>query len=150
MKELLTISEISVSYRPQKAHRPKIATSHDSMIIARQFFPDETIELQERFIVMYLNRANRVIGIYPLSVGGITGTVADPRLILAVALKVVATNIILVHNHPSGNLQPSRVDEDLTRRIKEAALYMDIKVLDHIILGPNDSEYYSFADEGLL
>jgi len=120
------------------------------MIIARKFFPEDSINLQERFIAMYLNRANRVIGIYLVSIGGITGTVADTRLILGVALKTAAVGIILAHNHPSGNLKPSRVDEDLTRRIKEAAQYMDIKVLDHLILGPVDNGYYSFADEGSI
>lgn len=147
MEHLLTISEITVQYRPKKAHRPKISTSYEAMTIARLFFPVDTIELQERFVVLYLNRANRVIGVYPVSTGGITGTVADIRLILSVALRVAATSIILVHNHPSGNLTPSRADEQLTFKIKEAALYMDIKVVDHIIISPEKEEYYSFADE---
>lgn len=150
MENTFTISEISVTYKPKKADRPIIATAHDAMIIARKFFPEDSINLQERFIAMYLNRANRVIGIYLVSIGGITGTVADTRLILGVALKTAAVGIILAHNHPSGNLKPSRVDEDLTRRIKEAAQYMDIKVLDHLILGPVDNGYYSFADEGSI
>ncbi len=150
MKSTFTISEISVSYQPKKADRPVISTAHEAMTIARKFFPEETIHLQERFIAMYLNRANRIIGIYLVSIGGITGTVADTRLILGVALKTAAVGIILAHNHPSGNLKPSRVDEDLTRRIKEAAQYMDITVLDHLILGPLDDDYYSFADKGIL
>ena len=99
---------------------------------------------------MYLNRANKVIGIYPLSVGGITGTVADIRLILSVALKAAATSIILIHNHPSGNLTPSRADEQLTQKINEAAKYMDMKVIDHLILSPDENAYYSFADEGII
>lgn len=150
MKHLLTIREISVSYKPRKADRPLITTSLDAMILARQFFPLETIALQETFMAMYLNKANKVIGIYPLSIGGITGTVADIRLILSVALKAAATGIILFHNHPSGSLMPSQPDIALTQKTKEAALYMDIKVLDHIILAPDMGIYYSFADEGLL
>lgn len=150
MEHLLIISEITVQYIPKKGHRPKIITSYEAMTIARHFFPVETIELQERFVVMYLNRANRVIGIYPISVGGITGTVADIRLILSVALKAAATSIILVHNHPSGNLKPSNADVLLTQRIKEAASYMDIKVVDHLILSPDEELYYSFAEDGVV
>lgn len=149
MEHLLTISEITVQYQPKKADRPKITSSYDAMKIARNFFPPETIELQERFVAMYLNRANKVIGVYLVSVGGITGTLADIRLILSVALKAAATNIILIHNHPSGNLIPSRADLDLTQKIKEAASYMDVIVTDHLILSP-DEAYYSFADEGVL
>ena len=150
MENTFTISEISVTYQPQKGNRPIIATSHDAMTIARKFFPEDTIHLQERFVAIYLNRANRVIGIYLVSIGGITGTVADTRLILAVALKTAATSIVLAHNHPSGNLKPSKADEELTRRIAEGAKLMDINILDHIILSPETGAYYSFADEGLI
>ena len=83
-----------------------------------------------------------------MSTGGITGTVADPRVILKKALEENATSIILSHNHPSGNINPSREDISLTKKIKEAASYLDITVLDHIIIG-ND-KYYSFADSGEL
>lgn len=150
MEHLLTISEITVQYRPKKAHRPKINNASEAVVIARKFFPDDTIELQERFVTLYLNRANRVIGVYPVSTGGITGTVADTRLILAVALKAAACNIILVHNHPSGNLMPSIADEQLTQKIKNAASYMDIQVIDHLILSPEEGYYFSFAEDGLL
>lgn len=101
----------------------------------------------EEFKVVFLNRANRVIGVYDASSGGITGTVADPRLILAAAIKSLAVSIILSHNHPSGNLKPSKADEDLTTKIKEAAKYHDIRVIDHMII--TSEGYYSFADEGL-
>ena len=144
------VSEIKVSYRPIRKEKVCITTSCDAAKLFNQFFPADTKQLQERFMVLYLNRSNTVIGIYPVSVGGITGTIADVRLILAVALKAAAVSLILAHNHPSGNLKPSRVDEDLTSKIKEAAQYMDIKVLDHLILGMNEGDYYSFADEGLL
>lgn len=148
--ELQTLSEISVQYRPKKAHRPKITTSSEAAAIIRQFFSPDTIEMQEQFVIMYLNKANRVIGVYPASIGGITGTVADPRIILAVALKVLATSIILFHNHPSGNLQPSKADIDLTQKIKQAALYHDIIVADHVILTEDVNMYFSFADEGII
>ena len=108
------------------------------------------MELKEYFFVLLLNSKNDLLGYIKISEGGINATHVDIRLAFATALKGVASAIIIVHNHPSGNLKPSRVDEDLTRRIKEAAQYMDIKVLDHLILGPVDDGYYSFADEGLL
>jgi DNA repair protein RadC len=82
-----------------------------------KFFPEETISLQERFVAAYVNRANRLIGVCNISTGGITGTVADPKLIIAVALKSAATGIILAHNHPSGNLQPSEADKEITKKI---------------------------------
>jgi len=97
----------------------------------------------EVFAVVFLNRANKII-----SKGGITGTVADPRVILKKALEEDATSIVLCHNHPSGNLQPSRADEELTKKIKEAANYLDIKIIDHIIV--SEEGFYSFADEGIL
>ncbi len=102
----------------------------------------------EVFAVLFLNRSNKVNHFEIVSEGGITGTVADPRVILRKALEEDAVNIILCHNHPSGSLKPSRADEELTNKIKEAARYLDIKVLDHIIV--SEIGYYSFADEGLL
>ena len=102
----------------------------------------------EVFAVMYLNRANKINHFETISEGGITGTVADPRIILKKALEADAVSIVLCHNHPSGSLKPSRADEELTIKIREAAKYFDIKVLDHIIV--SDAGYYSFADEGLL
>ena len=102
----------------------------------------------EVFAVVFLNRANKINHFEIMSKGGITGTVADPRVILKKALEEDATSIVLCHNHPSGNLQPSRADEELTKKIKEAAAYLDIKVIDHIIV--SEEGFYSFADDGIL
>ncbi len=102
----------------------------------------------EVFAVLFLNRANKINHFEIISEGGITGTVADPRIILRKALETDAVNIILCHNHPSGSLKPSRADEQLTVKIKEAARYLDIRVMDHIIV--SEEGYYSFADEGLM
>ncbi len=102
----------------------------------------------EVFAVLYLNRANKINHFQIISEGGITGTVADPRIILRKALEEDAVNLILCHNHPSGSLKPSRADEQLTTKIKEAARFLDITVLDHIIV--SEDGYYSFADEGLI
>lgn len=103
---------------------------------------------REVFAVLFLNRANKINHFEIISEGGITGTVADPRIILKKALEENAVSIILCHNHPSGSLKPSRADEELTHKIKEAARFLDIKVLDHIIV--SEDGYFSFADEGLL
>lgn len=105
-------------------------------------------KLLESFVVVYLNRANKIIRQETISDGGITGTVADPRIILKKALDHHAVSIILCHNHPSGNLKPSKADEQLTNKIKNAASYLDIQVMDHIIV--SEEGYYSFADEGLI
>lgn len=102
----------------------------------------------EVFAIVFLNRANKIIHFEIISKGGITGTVADPRIILKRALEKGATAIVLSHNHPSGNLKPSQADETLTHKIKEASKYFDISVIDHIIV--SEEGYYSFADEGIL
>ena len=102
----------------------------------------------EVFAVLYLNRANKINHFEIVSEGGITGTVADPRIILKKALEEDAVAIILCHNHPSGSLKPSGADQELTKKIKEAAKFFDIKVLDHLIV--SDAGYYSFSDEGIL
>ena len=99
-------------------------------------------------MAIYLNRSNKIVYETVISEGGLTGTVADPRIILKQALEHDAVSIILSHNHPSGSLKPSKQDELLTNKIKQAALLMDIQVLDHIIV--SEAGYFSFADEGLL
>ena len=102
----------------------------------------------EVFGVLYLNRAGRIKNFGIISQGGITGTIADPRIIFKKALEEEAVSIILCHNHPSGSLRPSRADEELTLKIREGGKYLDIKLLDHIIVG--DEGYFSFADEGRI
>jgi len=142
------VAEIQLSYRPTCRSGPVISSSHDAYEELLKWFPKETISLQERFVALYLNRANRVLGAYLASSGGITGTVADPRLIMTVALKSAAVSIILSHNHPSGNLKASAADIQLTKKIQEAGQLLDIQVVDHLILSYDG--YYSFADEGNL
>ncbi len=148
--EWTRVAEVELIYKTtvKASERPKISSVKDSYKLLKELWNENTIEMQEEFKVMLLNRGNKVIGVYEASAGGLTGTVADPRLILAAAIKSLAVSIILSHNHPSGNLKPSRADEELTQKIKVAASYHDIKVLDHIII--TSEGYYSFADEGLL
>jgi DNA repair protein RadC len=102
----------------------------------------------EVFAVLFLNRANKIRHFEIISSGGMTGTVADPRIILKKALEEEAVSIILCHNHPSGNLKPSKADEELTYKIRNAAKFFDIQVLDHIIVSTEG--YYSFADDGIM
>jgi DNA repair protein RadC len=102
----------------------------------------------EEFYVLYLNKSNRVITHKHISSGGVTGTVADLKIILKHAIELLASALIAVHNHPSGNLKPSQADIDLTKRLKESGKLMDILLLDHLIIG--DKNYYSFADIGML
>lgn len=148
--EWTRVAEVELVYKTtvKPSQRPKINSVKDSYELLKELWNENTIEMQEEFKVMLLNRGNKVIGVYEASAGGLTGTVADPRLILAAAIKSLAVSIILSHNHPSGNLKPSRADEELTQKIKVAAAYHDIKVIDHIII--SSEGYYSFANEGLL
>ncbi len=150
LPEWTRVAEVELIYKSKikASERPKVSSSKDIYEIIRGLWDANRIEMQEEFKVLLLNRANRVMGIFEVSSGGMTGTVADPRLILAAAIKSLSVAIVLCHNHPSGNLIPSRADEQLTKKIKEAAAYHDITVLDHIIL--TSEAYYSFADEGLL
>lgn len=125
--------------------REKVAGSRDVF----ELFHGELADAQyEAFWVLLLNRANRVIRKVNISEGGISGTVADPKKIFKMALDQNASSIILCHNHPSGNIQPSEADIRLTRKLKEAGLLLDLPVLDHLIVG-GDS-YFSFADEGMI
>lgn len=102
----------------------------------------------EEFWILYLNNANKVLTMHQLSKGGMTGTLVDVRLVLKKALETGAVSIILAHNHPSGALKPSQADKDITSKLKNASVSLDIKVLDHLIITEN--AYFSFADEGLL
>jgi DNA repair protein RadC len=146
MIDIDQVSEISISYKPKIAKRPLVKSSNDCYQVIKNWFDENTIQLQEQFVVMYLNQGNRVLGMLKLSTGGITGTVADVRLILAVALKAAACSITIAHNHHSGNPQPSKADLDITRKIKAASDLMDIRLLDHLIL-TSDNEYLRLADE---
>ena len=147
-KAITIAAALELGRRRQAAtalEKPVVSASTD---IARFLQAKLKDHRREVFGVLFLNRANKINHFEIVSEGGITGTVADPRVILRKALEEDAVSIILCHNHPSGNLKPSRADEQLTAKIKEAAAYFDIKVLDHIIV--SEDGYYSFADEGIL
>ena len=147
-KAISVIAALELGRRRQAAasfEKPVVRESGEIANYLQALLKDHN---QEVFAVVFLNRANRINHFEIISQGGMTGTVADPRVILKKALEQQAVSLILCHNHPSGNLKPSRADEDLTMKIKEAAKYLDIRVLDHIIV--SEDGYYSFADEGIL
>lgn len=150
MQTLGKISEIKLYYKPRKTVTPRITCSEDAYKQVIKFYDKNTIALQEQFIIVYLNRANTVLGAHKLFTGGLTGTVADIRLIMGIALKSLACGIIISHNHPSGQLTPSEADRTLTSKVAKACEIMDIKLFDHIIVSPSEGSFYSFADEGEL
>lgn len=147
---LLIVSEIELSYKTKvKAiDRPKITSSVEAYNITMQLWNANTIEFFEESKILLLNNSNKVLGVYAISSGGISGTVVDIRLIFAAALKANATAIILIHNHPSGKLIASEADKAITRKVKEAGSILDIILLDHLII--TNESYFSFADEGVL
>jgi DNA repair protein RadC len=98
--------------------------------------------------VLLVNRAHRVIKKKRISEGGVSGTVADPKIIFKMALEELASGVVVAHNHPSGNLQPSQSDIDLTKKLKEAGKFLEVQLLDHLIIAGN--KYYSFTDEGVV
>lgn len=144
------VKEVKLTYKAAKdlVKRPKITCSEEAYKIFIDDWDMELIDLQEQGKVLYLNSQAKVLAIYAISVGGTTGTVMDPRLIFATALKINACKIILAHNHPSGNLSPSESDLKITKKIAEAARLLDMKVHDHIIVTANG--YTSLADKGLM
>jgi DNA repair protein RadC len=142
------LAEIQVSYSTKNLNKIKITSSEVASQVLRSAWNNDTIELQEEFKVLLLNRSNETLGVYSLSKGGITGTVVDIRLLFGVALKCNSTAIILSHNHPSGKLEPSDSDINLTKKIKRCSEFLDIALLDHLILTKNG--FYSFANEGKL
>ena len=126
-------------------NRTKISSSQDAAIVLQQQIGDLPTE---EFWVMYLNQGNKIIKTEQISRGGITQTSVDIRVIFKHGIELMATAMILAHNHPSGNLTPSEADKNLTKKIIEASKVLDIQILDHIIVTQKD--YFSFADEGLI
>jgi DNA repair protein RadC len=143
------LSEITINYIPKvkMSNLPKVLTSKDAEAQFRTLWSDK-LEYIEEMYIMLLNRANKLLGFSKISQGGLSGTVVDARVVFQVALKANASSILLAHNHPSGNLKPSEADLKITKTIKEAGRFMEIPLIDHLIL--TQEGYYSFADEGIL
>jgi DNA repair protein RadC len=122
---------------------PKVRSSNDAYSIFHPLLSDLNYE---EFWILYLNRSNKIISRLKISQGGISGTITDIRIIMKKGLELLASSIIIIHNHPSGNKEPSDADNNITAKIKEAASYFDITLLDHLIV--TDNGYYSYADSG--
>lgn len=148
----MQVTEIDIVYRNKAmaSERPKVSNPRDLYNLFRSVWNMDTIALREEFKVMFLNHGLKVLGLMTASIGGITSTVLDVRLLFATALKARATKIALAHNHPSGTLVPSMQDKLLTRKIKDACALFDIVVMDHIILSGDSDGYYSMSEEGEL
>ena len=142
------VPEIKLRYNKGRRVLGNVKSSEEAAAFLRAQYRRGTLEAQEYFNVIYLNRKNSILGYYRHTKGGLTGTVADTRIIFAIALKSLSSGMILSHNHPGGHLEPSAADINITTRIKQIGDLHEIAVLDHIIL--TKSDYFSFADEGLL
>lgn len=139
---------LELGRRRKLAEMPDVIQIKCSKDVADIFQPLLSDLAHEEFWILFLNRSNKVIDRMKLSQGGISGTVTDVRLVMKKAIEYLASGIIVCHNHPSGNLNPSESDSKITSKIKEAGNLMDIQLLDHLII--SDKDYYSFADNGLL
>ena len=144
------VAEVQLIYRSKvpASQRRSIKCSRDAFDLFLQSWDLNTLEYVEEFKILLMNRSNAVLGILAVSKGGLSGTVTDVRLIFQAAIKANASGIIVAHNHPSGNLNPSESDTKITQKIKEAGNLIDIQLLDHLII--TEEDYYSFADNGLL
>ncbi|MCX2472771.1 JAB domain-containing protein [Pedobacter sp. MC2016-05] len=148
--EQFKVAEVLVSYRPDYNinDRPRISSSNQTFQLLKSHWDMGKIGFLEEFKVLLLNRSNRVLGIVDISMGGVSGTFVDPKVVFATALKANCSSLILVHNHPSGSTRPSDTDIKLTKRLVECGKLLDIIVFDHIIISENC--YYSFADDGMM
>jgi len=144
----MKVSEIQVSYCNSSNDKVFIKSSKDAFKVALSHWNNDVIEFQEEVKMILLNRANRVLGIHELSKGGASGSVVDIKIVLSVALKCHSTSIVLIHNHPSGNLKPSQADTTITKKLKKAGEYVDLTLLDHLIISKDG--FYSFNDSGDL
>jgi DNA repair protein RadC len=145
LKKEFQVREIDITFKKEKIAYNRVGSSSD----AYKFIKDvlfEGMEVQEHFVVLFLSQSNQIIGYYRHSKGTINSTQVDIELILAVAIKTLSKAMIVSHNHPSGNKNPSDADRRMTKKLKQAAAVFNISVLDHIIVTSDD--YYSFADNG--
>ncbi|SDI11382.1 JAB domain-containing protein [Chryseobacterium sp. WX] len=148
MNQNLKVAELLVSYSPNIISEQKISNSRETYSLITNHWNLDTMEMYEEVKIILFNRANKALGVYDLSKGGMSSSIIDVKIILSIVLKTLASGIILVHNHPSGNLVPSKFDIDVTQKLKSACDLMDVAFLDHLIISKEN--YFSFADDGLL
>ena len=144
----MELTEILISYKNKNQDAVKVSSSVEVYNFILNHWDDDTLDIQENVKMLLLNSSNTILGVYDVSRGGINSTVIDLRLVLSVALKCLASSIILVHNHPSGNINPSEQDREFTKKIKSACKFLEIQLFDHIIITRHD--YFSFADNGYI
>jgi len=153
MKQSEFVAEIQLKYIPTNLKTRdfgKIRSSKDAYEFIYNLYDLDSIGLKETFVVVFLNKGSNIIGYYIHSSGGLDSTVMDIRLIIASALKCAATSIIIAHNHPSGNLEPSSQDKKSTKNLNQALEIFNICLLDHLIISPNRTIYNSFVELGIL
>lgn len=145
-----TVAEVQHVYKTnvKPSMRPKVNSSRLAYQALLESWDEDRIEFVEQFKVLLVTTANRILGVCEICTGGVAATYVDIKLIMTAALKANATGVILAHNHPSGNLQPSNADKEITKKIVMAGQILEIRILDHIIVTTDG--YFSFQDEGLL
>ena len=143
-----TVAEIEIKYKPVITECKTITSSSSAYELVKTLWNTETIYLQENFAVLFFNTSKKIIGWRVLSTGTMNKCIVDVKLLVSLALHCMCTEVMIVHNHPSGNLNPSVCDKDLTLTIKTALKIIDVNLLDHLII--TEERYYSFSDEGLL
>lgn len=150
IKSLYRASEIQIRYKNKVpyADRIKIRQPQDAYQTIMHSWDENKIELVEQFKILLLDRGNNCLGFSEISTGGVSGSVADPKIIFSTLLQAKASAVILFHNHPSGNLEPSKADLELTEKLCKAGKILDISVLDHQIVSPYG--YYSFVEKGIM
>ncbi|WP_367864381.1 RadC family protein [Pedobacter sp. WC2423] len=148
--KLFKVAEVQISYNPKfkVSERPQIRSSNDAYRILRQQWDSGKIEFLEEFKILLLNRRIRVLGVVNISQGGVAATAVDSKVLFASALKANACGIILCHNHPSGDIDPSSEDISLTNKLKDEGALLDLIIMDHLIISKDT--FYNFADEGLM
>lgn len=142
------VNEIKLSYSRKGNCERSISSSRDAVEVFRAHFDAEEMDYRESFFALYLDQANKVLGIKKISECGISSTLVDVRIVMQAALLCNASAMIVAHNHPSGNLKPSSCDIKMTSQIKEAAKILSLTLLDHVIL--TSDSHFSFADEGMI
>jgi DNA repair protein RadC len=143
-----TVAEIEISYKPIITDHTVISSSSQAYELIKQLWDKEKINLQEQFAALFFNQSKKIIGWKVLSTGNMTKCIVDLKLLVSLALHCMSTHVMIVHNHPSGNLKVSQPDESITATVKDVLKLIDVQLIDHLIIGENG--YFSFNDEGLF
>jgi DNA repair protein RadC len=150
IQTLFSVNEVELVYRNRTKtnSRIKVTSAHTAYDVFLSAWDMNKIDLLEEFLILLLDRNSHCLGLSRISSGGVSSCIVDPKIVFAMALKSRASGLILAHNHPSGNLIPSRADEALTRKLIEGGHLLEIGIMDHLIITP--TQYYSFANEGMI